>query len=246
MTPNPTLLLGTCLLFSTLTLQAQITVDGSQIPTGTDTIKITFDTNPASSINGGPTGGNQTWDFSALNNDDPEERIFADPANTPFAASFPSANLAVSEETDSWAYLLVNNSTFETLGFGEFDGGQPEIDKFNQTLFTFPSTFGTSYVDVESEGWVFKDPIPTSAGVPFDSLGFRAAFITDSEIDAWGTLKTPLGDWPSLRQNMQLIRSEEHTSELQSPDHLVCRLLLEKKKTNIKKEKHAHPTRELQ
>src|SRR5258708_30179645 len=27
-----------------------------------------------------------------------------------------------------------------------------------------------------------------------------------------------------------LYRSEEHTSELQSPDHLVCRLLLEKKK----------------
>src|SRR5258708_32792290 len=29
------------------------------------------------------------------------------------------------------------------------------------------------------------------------------------------------------------VRSEEHTSELQSPDHLVCRLLLEKKKTDI-------------
>src|SRR5258708_31991537 len=29
-------------------------------------------------------------------------------------------------------------------------------------------------------------------------------------------------------------RSEEHTSELQSPDHLVCRLLLEKKKNTIK------------
>src|SRR5258708_13791655 len=28
-------------------------------------------------------------------------------------------------------------------------------------------------------------------------------------------------------------RSEEHTSELQSPDHLVCRLLLEKKKHSI-------------
>src|SRR5258708_28443208 len=27
-------------------------------------------------------------------------------------------------------------------------------------------------------------------------------------------------------------RSEEHTSELQSPDHLVCRLLLEKKNSN--------------
>src|SRR5258708_31960741 len=30
-------------------------------------------------------------------------------------------------------------------------------------------------------------------------------------------------------------RSEEHTSELQSPDHLVCRLLLEKKKNKLKK-----------
>src|SRR5207244_7636841 len=28
-------------------------------------------------------------------------------------------------------------------------------------------------------------------------------------------------------------RSEEHTSELQSPDHLVCRLLLDKKSTKI-------------
>src|SRR5947208_12633920 len=30
-----------------------------------------------------------------------------------------------------------------------------------------------------------------------------------------------------------LFRSEEHTSELQSPDHLVCRLLLEKKKKKL-------------
>src|SRR5947208_4280498 len=29
------------------------------------------------------------------------------------------------------------------------------------------------------------------------------------------------------------IRSEEHTSELQSPDHLVCRLLLEKKNLQL-------------
>src|SRR5258708_29518013 len=32
-----------------------------------------------------------------------------------------------------------------------------------------------------------------------------------------------------LNLNIANIRSEEHTSELQSPDHLVCRLLLEKK-----------------
>src|SRR5690348_17903176 len=34
-------------------------------------------------------------------------------------------------------------------------------------------------------------------------------------------------------------RSEEHTSELQSPVHLVCRLLLEKKKKKTHKNKHS-------
>src|SRR5258708_21633490 len=39
--------------------------------------------------------------------------------------------------------------------------------------------------------------------------------------------------WRRRRQLVHrglVVRSEEHTSELQSPDHLVCRLLLEKKK----------------
>src|SRR5258708_21782372 len=35
---------------------------------------------------------------------------------------------------------------------------------------------------------------------------------------------------PAGTTRASLKRSEEHTSELQSPDHLVCRLLLEKKK----------------
>src|SRR5258708_13669565 len=34
----------------------------------------------------------------------------------------------------------------------------------------------------------------------------------------------------ALQHHDRNARSEEHTSELQSPDHLVCRLLLEKKK----------------
>src|SRR5258708_25292907 len=38
----------------------------------------------------------------------------------------------------------------------------------------------------------------------------------------------------SLQSSSRSIRSEEHTSELQSPDHLVCRLLLEKKKKTHK------------
>src|SRR5256885_13142510 len=41
------------------------------------------------------------------------------------------------------------------------------------------------------------------------------------------------GHWASLRANHFRHRSEEHTSELQSPCNLVCRLLLEKKKIDL-------------
>src|SRR5690625_6378793 len=47
--------------------------------------------------------------------------------------------------------------------------------------------------------------------------------ITTSMIDQW------CGNIVSTR-TMNRVRSEEHTSELQSRGHLVCRLLLEKKK----------------
>src|SRR5258708_8495386 len=40
------------------------------------------------------------------------------------------------------------------------------------------------------------------------------------------------GVWPKDGDDFAGLRSEEHTSELQSPDHLVCRLLLEKKNTS--------------
>src|SRR5256885_6221923 len=42
-----------------------------------------------------------------------------------------------------------------------------------------------------------------------------------------------LAQWPGgtrLARRSRMVRSEEHTSELQSPCNLVCRLLLEKKK----------------
>src|SRR3989442_10743695 len=45
-----------------------------------------------------------------------------------------------------------------------------------------------------------------------------------------------VGEWVGIRLDMNHVRSEEHTSELQSRPHLVCRLLLEKKKK--KKKKH--------
>src|SRR5574341_2570982 len=46
----------------------------------------------------------------------------------------------------------------------------------------------------------------------------------------WHSLK----NWVPKSLSMRKIRSEEHTSELQSPTNIVCRLLLEKKKKKAK------------
>src|SRR5947208_12063769 len=57
-----------------------------------------------------------------------------------------------------------------------------------------------------------------------------------SQNKACAARSRPFRRWKEGRGGLQAIardrdvRSEEHTSELQSPDHLVCRLLLEKKK----------------
>src|SRR5690625_2255638 len=62
-------------------------------------------------------------------------------------------------------------------------------------------------------------------------LDFSRAFIDDA-----------LEEWVHVAsRQLHAARSEEHTSELQSRGHLVCRLLLEKKNT-LKSRRGAHTT----
>src|SRR5258708_31625040 len=72
----------------------------------------------------------------------------------------------------------------------------------------------------------------------FRSLG--AAYAAGLAVGYFKDLKDLRANWavdhkwkPNLNNGKREERSEEHTSELQSPDHLVCRLLLEKKKLNL-------------
>src|SRR3712207_7458114 len=61
-----------------------------------------------------------------------------------------------------------------------------------------------------------------------------AVLVTDRAFggaDTWATSSTIAGALRNLEYD--IIRSEEHTSELQSRQYLVCRLLLEKKKNKI-------------
>src|SRR5256884_4330303 len=72
---------------------------------------------------------------------------------------------------------------------------------------------------------------PRSTLFPYTTL-FRSPYSTDRNLFhvsyEGGVLEDPWAEPPA--KMFQLTRSEEHTSELQSRLHLVCRLLLEKKK----------------
>src|SRR5207244_5414223 len=68
-----------------------------------------------------------------------------------------------------------------------------------------------------------------------DQVVFPAFFAAnpDSQVSEYQTQYGIYEPHCGLDKVPYWVRSEEHTSELQSPDHLVCRLLLEKKKKNL-------------
>src|SRR5256885_9925743 len=89
---------------------------------------------------------------------------------------------------------------------------------------------------------------PRSTLFPYTTLFRSRAFLSGADAEDFGSfvkLKLIENDYAALRKFehrcsfaayisvvvQRLLRSEEHTSELQSPCNLVCRLLLAKKKT---------------
>src|SRR5947209_15149504 len=69
--------------------------------------------------------------------------------------------------------------------------------------------------------------------VPFvQELRARCPTIVAHAANSAATLREPASHLDLVRC-ATIVRSEEHTSELQSRQYLVCRLLLEKKKTSI-------------
>src|SRR5258708_23176407 len=87
------------------------------------------------------------------------------------------------------------------------------------TLFPYTTLFRSILLKV---GRVVDLPVAVPDG--------GQMMMADQRVALFGALEHI--DVAAVLPVVQVNRSEEHTSELQSPDHLVCRLLLEKKKTD--------------
>src|SRR3989442_10822288 len=75
---------------------------------------------------------------------------------------------------------------------------------------------------------------PRSTLFPYTTLFRSFPF----PLELWRVARPPLSGHARTHGEACPVRSEEHTSELQSRPHLVCRLLLEKKKTVENKNHH--------
>src|SRR3712207_8321579 len=91
------------------------------------------------------------------------------------------------------------------------------------TLFPYTTLFRSDWMQRNSFVIVLSTLVPLAVAVVWSSAGKFGGNMTP-----WETSKIPF----LLGFAGILTRSEEHTSELQSRQYLVCRLLLEKKKAD--------------
>ena len=95
--------------------------------------------------------------------------------------------------------------------------------------FTHPlSTYSDIFRSSLSCLMIRRPPISTL--FPYTTLFQSRKCLNSTASPTYSCLEMNTTDWQ--RSPMRPIKSEEHTSELQSPMYLVCRLLLEKKTTN--------------
>ncbi len=194
-----TLLLG---LFAFVSVQAQITINASDIAALGVTAIQTVDTLPDASITeGGP--GMQSWDYTALKDQQESDFKFVIPDETPFYDEFPNANLAAQSDTLGYIYFILNDQAFSIIG----TRAHFEIDSVTsvdvsvrinpgQSLLRFPATFGDSYNETTFQTISLDG---ATIGFPFDSVRLETTTKRSVSIDAYGNMTTPAGSYEVIR-----------------------------------------------
>ena len=200
--------------------EAQITVTNADIASPGKLIIQGRDTTKSltpGSINPGPAGANQTWDFSNLLSDVTDTMLFTNPAWVPGGSLFPSANLAVVSGSDSSANFVENISTglfvdgafLDPFGTGAF----PIMMSPPEQLAKFPDTYNTTFWNSNT----VDITIPYSGIAGVDSVRLKEYTEKASHTDGWGTVITPLGSFPCLRHRDEVVKTDSIWAHLAFP-----------------------------
>ena len=167
--------LGLSIAFFTASHAQPVINDGTGMPPVGFSDSIAFVT---SAMSPGTGGANITWDFSALTPTVAGTAKIVDPATTPYAAMFPTANYAIqltpNGAPDSmYEYYHVTGTKWDIVG-SSYSAASPGGDYTPnpKTMIPFPFTFTQSVTDT------------------FQKVGSSASSVTIT-YDGYGTLVTP-------------------------------------------------------
>ena len=193
---------------------AQINVTSANVFDVGQEVELSADDN--ATINPGAPGTNLTWDFSALQSNSTETTVFDAPANVPGGTQVPASNIAgqTTNSSDIWMFFSKSATELTLVGQSEFDGTDTTVTTtpVGLPLLTFPSTYLTAFsrdtTMIAYTDTAKVDPDGADIHELVDSVRLKTEVVIASVIDAWGTITTPLGTYPALRQNLTLVHND--------------------------------------
>lgn len=192
---------------------AQVTINSSNIIGANEPVLSSVDTLPPPMDLLG--AGNQSWDFTKLNEDRIDTNKFMDAAETEFASDFPNANLTSNgsnfgngngngngNNNNVLSYISKNDTGLVTLGiagdlFGSGTNHVIHILPNGQQMMFFPMTYqdnNTSnyYMDFKFDG--------NEVGAPVDSIRFKQIGVHFDTVDAYGQVDIPNASFDCIRE----------------------------------------------
>ena len=194
------------LLFFAMAASAQITITRSDFGNAGDFAIMVHDT-LHSTVTRGNAGASQTWTLTSLLNHFTDTTNFLNPASTPYAASFPSSNLAGYNTLDS-SYYYINASSTGIYALGLVTPnpftGNPLILSFSPviTQITFPSNMASAFTVTNATSISTFYYHGTYTVFTYDSVRVTTTINRNSIIDGWGIATTPAASLNALRQKL--------------------------------------------
>jgi len=140
--------------------------------------------NDCSYIDHGPAGANITWNLSAMTVNASLTTDAVTPASTGKSASFPNANIALSNGPDFYAFYHTSSAVIQAYGFGSPYGDL--IYSNPEDMLHYPLSYTNSFTDT----WrASASPSP----YPYYSSGS-----VNVSVDGYGTLITPTGTYHNV------------------------------------------------
>jgi hypothetical protein len=172
-------------------LQAQPVINVGDIPTEPGTTIHYSWTSSAVTVNAGPSGPNQVWNFSLMptDYDYPENWIL--PSQTPFVPVFPTANRVADYPggagIDNYTFFNVTPSSATILGTAFVTPNMSDTIIYDggNTIYNFPISYGDEWDTAFNFPSFFPDYLTR------DSVHYV--------VDGWGTVIDITGSFPCLR-----------------------------------------------